>query len=231
MDRSAQRVRRPGRGAARHRRRRRRAGRRHAGRARRRRDRDPAGRARSSSHTARRRPRALARSSDHAHSHGAFAASRTWPWSPVRRQPDCCPRVVFPELVEGDYELYEQLDGPVRLRRIRPRRRGHRGDVAGSRTLTVGSSQPAAPVSRLTRPTPPRRRSRLPMTCMHRVDQREVGERLREVAQLLAAVRIDLFGVELERSGEGQQLRAQLAGPLVLADLRRAPTPARTSRS
>ena len=52
------------------------------------------------------------------------------------------------------------------------------------------------------------------------VDQREMRERLRKVAQLLAAVRVDLFGIELQRASEGQQLGAQLARPLMLTDLR-----------
>ena len=43
------------------------------------------------------------------------------------------------------------------------------------------------------------------------VDQREVGERLREVAQVPAAVRVDLLGVEPERAGERQELLAQRA--------------------
>ena len=54
---------------------------------------------------------------------------------------------------------------------------------------------------------------------MDRVDQRQVGERLREVAELLPGVRIDLLGIELQGSGERQQLRAQLPRPVVLTDL------------
>ena len=46
----------------------------------------------------------------------------------------------------------------------------------------------------------------------------EVGERLREVAQVPAAARVDLLGVEPERAGERQQLLAQLPGALHLAD-------------
>jgi hypothetical protein len=51
------------------------------------------------------------------------------------------------------------------------------------------------------------------------VDQGEVGEGLGEVAQMLAAVRVDLLAVELERPGERQQLGAQLVGEPMLADL------------
>jgi len=53
----------------------------------------------------------------------------------------------------------------------------------------------------------------------HCVDQCQVGEGLWEVAQLLAAMRVDLLRVEIKRAGKGQQLRAQLAGALVLTDL------------
>ena len=63
------------------------------------------------------------------------------------------------------------------------------------------------------------------------IDQREVGERLREVAEVLAGGRVDLLGVEVQRTGERQQLLEQRAGAFDLADDARAPTPARTSRS
>ena len=58
-----------------------------------------------------------------------------------------------------------------------------------------------------------------PDHVQHRVDQGQVGEGLREVAQVLAGVGVDLLAVQVERSGEGQQLGAQLAGPVVLTDL------------
>ena len=53
----------------------------------------------------------------------------------------------------------------------------------------------------------------------HGVDEREVGERLREVAQVASAVRLDLLGVEQQRAGVGEQLLAQRPGPVQLADL------------
>jgi hypothetical protein len=58
-----------------------------------------------------------------------------------------------------------------------------------------------------------------PDHVQHRVDEGEVGEGLREVAQVLAAVRVDLLAVELQRTGEGEQLGAELAGLVDLADL------------
>ena len=63
-----------------------------------------------------------------------------------------------------------------------------------------------------------------------RVDQRQVGERLREVAQVPPAARVDLLGVELERAGVGEQPLAQLAGRARARRSRPGPTPARTSR-
>ncbi len=52
-----------------------------------------------------------------------------------------------------------------------------------------------------------------------RVDQRQVGEGLREVAQVAPGLRIDLLAVQVERAGEGEQPLAQAARPLELADL------------
>src|SRR5512133_855066 len=51
------------------------------------------------------------------------------------------------------------------------------------------------------------------------VDQRQVGEGLREVAKLLAGVRVDLLAVEIERACKGKQLGTELAGSLVFANL------------
>src|SRR5204863_7313148 len=51
------------------------------------------------------------------------------------------------------------------------------------------------------------------------VDERQVRERLREVAQLPARARVDLLAVEQQRAGVGQDLLADVTGPLVLADL------------
>jgi hypothetical protein len=53
----------------------------------------------------------------------------------------------------------------------------------------------------------------------HRVDEREVREGLREVAEVLPAVRVDLLAIELQRAGERQQLGTQLARLVDLADL------------
>ena len=46
-----------------------------------------------------------------------------------------------------------------------------------------------------------------------------MGERLREIAQVPTGARLDLLGVEVERTGEGQQSLAQVPGPLDLSDL------------
>src|SRR3954451_9762027 len=64
-----------------------------------------------------------------------------------------------------------------------------------------------------------------------RVDQRQVRERVREVAQVAARVRIEVLGVQAERSGVGQEALAQLAGCVLLADLvERGDQPERTDR-
>ena len=65
----------------------------------------------------------------------------------------------------------------------------------------------------------------------HRVDERQVREGLREVAEVPAGGRIELLGVELERRAERQQALAELATALALADLQQRRRPARTSRS
>ena len=57
------------------------------------------------------------------------------------------------------------------------------------------------------------------MTCTTGVDQRQVGERLREVAQVPSGARLDLLGVQMQRAGERQQPLAQVLGPVDLADL------------
>ena len=64
----------------------------------------------------------------------------------------------------------------------------------------------------------------------HGVDQRQVGERLREVPEVTAGARFDLLGVEVQRAGEGQQSLAQMLCPARPRRSRPAPTPARTSR-
>src|SRR5438270_11254743 len=53
----------------------------------------------------------------------------------------------------------------------------------------------------------------------HRVDQREVRERLGEVAEVPAGARIDLFCVKAERAGVPEQALAQVACTVALADL------------
>ena len=50
------------------------------------------------------------------------------------------------------------------------------------------------------------------------VDQREVGERLRVVAEVLPGRDVDLLRVEQQRSGERQQLLEQRTRPFDLAD-------------
>jgi len=50
------------------------------------------------------------------------------------------------------------------------------------------------------------------------VDQREMCERLWEVSEVSARGRIDLFTVQLERTGEREQLLTELARAAVLAD-------------
>ncbi len=64
----------------------------------------------------------------------------------------------------------------------------------------------------------------------HRVDERQVGEGLREVAEMLPGGGVDLFRVELERTGEGQQLLAQCRAPAPVRRSWPARSPARRSR-
>ena len=65
----------------------------------------------------------------------------------------------------------------------------------------------------------------------HRVDQRQVREGLREVAEVPAAARVDLFRVELQRARVRKQLLAQLPRPVELADLaQRRDEPERADR-
>src|SRR5580698_7630526 len=52
----------------------------------------------------------------------------------------------------------------------------------------------------------------------HGIYERQVGEGLREVPQMFPGLSVDLLGVELEGPGEVQELLAELARPLVLAD-------------
>src|SRR3954464_12092504 len=52
-----------------------------------------------------------------------------------------------------------------------------------------------------------------------RVDERQVRERLREVAEVPARPRVDLLRVEVQRRRVAEQLLAQVAGHLRLADL------------
>ena len=65
----------------------------------------------------------------------------------------------------------------------------------------------------------------------HRVDQRQVREGLREVAQVPAVARIDLLRIEPQRAGVGQELLQQVVRAVGLADLRqRRDQPERTDR-
>ena len=67
---------------------------------------------------------------------------------------------------------------------------------------------------------------------LHRgVDQREVGERLREVPEVAARPRIELLGVEAERARQRQELLAAARARRPARRSRRARRPARTSRS
>ena len=47
------------------------------------------------------------------------------------------------------------------------------------------------------------------------VDEREVGERLGEVPEMAARVRVELLAVQSERAGVGQELLAEAARSLV----------------
>src|SRR5438093_13565575 len=53
----------------------------------------------------------------------------------------------------------------------------------------------------------------------HGVDQRKVGECLREVAEMATAPGIDLLTEQIERAGVREELLAQLTRSLDLADL------------
>src|SRR5579875_1103037 len=53
----------------------------------------------------------------------------------------------------------------------------------------------------------------------HGVDEREVGERLREVAEVAPGLGVDLLGVEAERAGVPEQPLAEQPRALQLADL------------
>src|SRR5665213_333679 len=45
----------------------------------------------------------------------------------------------------------------------------------------------------------------------HGIDESQMGEGLGEVAQVPAARRLDLFGIEVQGTGKGEQLLAQLS--------------------
>src|SRR3954447_23569680 len=84
------------------------------------------------------------------------------------------------------------------------------------------SQQPTTTRTPLVLPRPaiqPSKRRSATDDVHHRVDQREVRERLREVAEHAPGVRVDLLREQLQRAGVGQQLLAQLAGTSRLADL------------
>src|SRR5258706_10991905 len=63
----------------------------------------------------------------------------------------------------------------------------------------------------------------VPDNVHHRVDQRQMSERLREVAQVTARPRVDLLTVEQQRTGVGEHLLAQVARLLKLTDLEQRP--------
>src|SRR3981189_2319798 len=94
---------------------------------------------------------------------------------------------------------------------------GHPGNSAGS-VLQDGGC-----VLRLRRRDPGDelvRQARLGVDHMHHgVDQRQVGKRLREIAEVPAAARVDLLGIELQRAGVRKQLLAQDPPAVELADL------------
>jgi hypothetical protein len=65
----------------------------------------------------------------------------------------------------------------------------------------------------------------------HGVDQREVRERLREVAKMPARGRVDLLAVQAERARKRQELLAQGVRPVHLTDLdQRRDEPERADR-
>ena len=64
-----------------------------------------------------------------------------------------------------------------------------------------------------------------------RVDQRQVGEGLGEVAEVAAALGLQLLGEEVEPAGRLEQPLAERAGPACTRRSPRAPRPARRSRS
>ena len=51
----------------------------------------------------------------------------------------------------------------------------------------------------------------------HGVDEREMGERLREVPEVATGARVDLLRVQLEGAGVGEHPLAQLPGAAVLS--------------
>src|ERR671925_428082 len=64
-----------------------------------------------------------------------------------------------------------------------------------------------------------------------RLDQREVRERLREVAQVPARGGVELLGIEAERRGHAQEALHQVAGPLAVAyDRQRRDEPERADQ-
>ena len=91
-----------------------------------------------------------------------------------------------------------------------------------SRARSPASCCPATPAT----DRRPRRRRRSDLLLLRGdhvgdgVDQREVGERLRVVAEVAARGGLELLGVELQRRGVGQQPLAEVLGLAVLADLR-----------
>src|SRR4051794_24093974 len=120
--------------------------------------------------------------------------------------------------------------------------------VTTSAARTAAASESATVVSRNARPLEPRRQPRVVALgaerlllggqllvgaddVHHRVDERQVRERLREVAEVAARPGIDLLRVEVQSRGVAEELLAQVARPLGLADLaERADEPERADR-
>ncbi len=104
--------------------------------------------------------------------------------------------------------------------------RGMRGPVC-RRVVVCSRSRPypqassrTPPISLKTAVGPPSSRCCVGDHVGDRVDQGQVGEGLREVAEVAAAARLQLLGVEVEPAGGLQQPLAQGPCPLLLADLR-----------
>ena len=129
-------------------------------------------------------------------------------------------RLVTALLAEDDEHTARHLGGPVRAHH------GGIGLVAGVVTGNLRLLRAAAALTGTApglRPIGRGRRSGARLVGVDdvedRVDEGQVGERLREVAEVPAAVRLALLGVQALWPGEGQQLAAQPPAAFRLADL------------